>query len=52
MNLAERCRARIAGRGLRVVLPEAHDPRVLQAYLGADFVPAPAEEPALAGGAA
>ncbi len=31
MNLLERCRARIAGRGLRVVLPEAHDPRVLQA---------------------
>lgn len=31
MSLLERCRARIAGRGLRVVLPEGHDPRVLEA---------------------
>ena len=31
MTLLDRCRARLAGLDRRVVLPEAHDPRVLQA---------------------
>ena len=31
MNLVERCRDKIRGRGLRVALPEADDPRILAA---------------------
>jgi phosphotransacetylase len=31
MTLLDRCRARLAGLDRRVVLPEAHDPRVLHA---------------------